>query len=63
MLNTAVFIKILRRRKRNPTVSLSTAQKIQCFKVLSGKDPLSHFLKEFCLHLFSRRAASVRKWV
>lgn len=30
-------------------VSLSTVQKTQCFKVLSGKDLLSHFLKEYCL--------------
>lgn len=44
-----MFIEILRWRKRNLTVSLSTVQKIQCFKVLSGKDLLSHFLKEYCL--------------
>lgn len=30
-------------------VSLSTVQKTQCLKVLSGKDLLSHFLKEYCL--------------
>lgn len=44
-----MFIEILRWRKQNPTVSLSTVQKIQCFKVLSGKDLLSRFLKEYCL--------------
>lgn len=35
--------------KTKPTVSLSTVQKTQCFKVLSRKDLLSHFLKEYCL--------------